>query len=260
MTPRDPNMPNDPDNGGHAEQPAGQKPVSPPPTQPSGQGNGQPTDGRLLRSLRRGDVAAFAPLFARHGARLWRLSRLLTNDDASAEQVLVAGLRHALTELTFAREVQPLETWLYGQIVRQAWLAGSRRQPETTPQRPGPGGRPAGHPAARPAVPINPLTYGADDRLTPPAEDWGIRLDGEVLHDQLRIVLARSAPALPPDLRAAWALVDVEKISFAQAGEALDLAPATVRGRVHRARLLLRQALTRHVQGAAAVEATGPSS
>ena len=222
--------------------------------QDPGAPNGAPTDGRLLRSLRRGDREAFAPLFERHGARLWRLARLLSDDDAAAEQVLIAALRQALAELTFAHEVQPIDAWLYGQVVRQAWLAGSRRPPDGAARRHGPGGRP-------PAAATNPLTYAPDDRLDPPAEDWGIRLDGEVLHDQLRIVLQRSVPTLPPDLRAAWALVDVEKVPYAQAGEALDLAPATVRSRVHLARLLLRQALTRHVQGAAsvAVDAAGPT-
>ena len=61
-------------------------------------------------------------------------------------------------------------------------------------------------------------------------------LDRQVLAARARDVIAR----LPDLYRDAFVLRDLEEMSTADVGEALGLAPATVRQRVHRARLMLR--------------------
>ena len=53
--------------------------------------------------------------------------------------------------------------------------------------------------------------------------------------------------ALPPDHRTALVLHDVEGMSDADIAEVLGVDPSTVRARVHRSRLFLRQRLSKHL-------------
>jgi RNA polymerase sigma-70 factor (ECF subfamily) len=60
---------------------------------------------------------------------------------------------------------------------------------------------------------------------------------------ELRDQLERALQELPPDLRAAVILRDVENLSAREAAAALDIGEAALKSRLHRARVLLRQAL-----------------
>ena len=53
----------------------------------------------------------------------------------------------------------------------------------------------------------------------------------------------------PPSLRAAFLLRDVEGLSTAEAAEALSVTEASLKVRLHRARLLLRERLSAFVVG-----------
>jgi RNA polymerase sigma-70 factor (ECF subfamily) len=61
-------------------------------------------------------------------------------------------------------------------------------------------------------------------------------LDQRLLAEQARAAIAR----LPDAYRDAFVLRDLEEMPTADVAQALGLAPATVRQRVHRARLMLR--------------------
>jgi RNA polymerase sigma-70 factor (ECF subfamily) len=65
-------------------------------------------------------------------------------------------------------------------------------------------------------------------------------LDRQLLADKARDVIAR----LPDIYRDAFVLRDLEDLSTAEVARTLDIEPAAVRQRVHRARLLLRGYLT----------------
>ena len=62
------------------------------------------------------------------------------------------------------------------------------------------------------------------------------RTVGQILADKARGVIAR----LPDVYRDAFVLRDLEEMSTADVAKALGVEPATVRQRVHRARLMLR--------------------
>ena len=59
--------------------------------------------------------------------------------------------------------------------------------------------------------------------------------------------LDEAIAALPPSLRAAFLLRDVEGLSTAEAAEALSLTETNLKVRLHRARLLLRERLSAFV-------------
>lgn len=67
------------------------------------------------------------------------------------------------------------------------------------------------------------------------------------LEQQLDGPVQRALDALPPEFRAAVILVDVEGLSYEEAARVLCCPPGTVRSRLHRGRLALREWLRGHV-------------
>jgi RNA polymerase sigma factor (sigma-70 family) len=67
----------------------------------------------------------------------------------------------------------------------------------------------------------------------------------------------RALDALPPDFRAAVVLCDIEGLSYEEIAATLDVKLGTVRSRIHRGRLLLRDALSHRAPRRSAVADDG---
>ena len=80
-----------------------------------------------------------------------------------------------------------------------------------------------------------------------PGLDWSPRLQDPVLQAELQSVLHAVIDELPEDHRVAFLLHDVEGLSNPEIAESLQLKPATMKSRVHRARLFLRSRLAAYV-------------
>ncbi|HYT09745.1 MAG TPA: sigma factor-like helix-turn-helix DNA-binding protein, partial [Mycobacteriales bacterium] len=63
--------------------------------------------------------------------------------------------------------------------------------------------------------------------------------------------------ALPPDFRAAVVLCDIEGLSYEEIGATLNIKLGTVRSRIHRGRLLLREALAHRAPRSAVERSRG---
>src|SRR5882762_6243196 len=77
--------------------------------------------------------------------------------------------------------------------------------------------------------------------------DWSQDPDRAALAGETRRVLERGLDALPPHYRAILVLHDVEDLPNEQVAEAIGDSVASVKSRLHRARLALREQLTRHL-------------
>jgi RNA polymerase sigma-70 factor (ECF subfamily) len=60
--------------------------------------------------------------------------------------------------------------------------------------------------------------------------------------------------ALPPDFRVAVVLCDLEQLSYEEIAATLGIKVGTVRSRIHRGRVLLREALAHRAPGIRPVE------
>ena len=72
--------------------------------------------------------------------------------------------------------------------------------------------------------------------------------EGIALNSELRQEMERAIADLPPDLRAAVVLRDVQQLSNADAAEAMGVTVSSLKARLHRGRVLLRRRLGRYVQ------------
>jgi RNA polymerase sigma-70 factor (ECF subfamily) len=184
----------------------------------------EPTDEALAARAADGDDTAFELIVERYESRIFRLACRLTSD-TDAPDVLQETFLQVYRHLSSFRGESRFGTWLYRVATNAALMhrrASARRPAEPLdvylPRFDADGGH-AGTPAELQ------LASRADELL-----------DRQFLAEQARAVISR----LPDVYRDAFVLRDLEEMSTADVAEALGIPPATVRQRVHRARLMLR--------------------
>ena len=79
-----------------------------------------------------------------------------------------------------------------------------------------------------------------------PIIDWSSRIDEPDPHGTLNRAVADAIDELPADYRTALILHDVEGASKAKIADILTIEVPAVSSRVHRARLFVRERLSRH--------------
>lgn len=166
-------------------------------------------DDALAARAALGDRAAFAEIFRRHSASMFRYAlRMLDGDHAAAEDAVQDSMTQAWVHLPGFRAQSSLHTWLFTITASQVRAARRRRRP----------------------LPIDDglltAVAGADHRG--PATQM---LDG-----QLREALDRALGELPWRQRAAWLLFELEGLSYAEIADVLGTSPTVIRGQLHRAR------------------------
>jgi len=81
-----------------------------------------------------------------------------------------------------------------------------------------------------------------------PVEDWSREVEHRIPYKEFGEVIGRFTEELPEQYRVAFALCDVQGISFEEAAQALDLSIAALKYRLHLARLYLRERLGRYLR------------
>ena len=184
------------------------------------------TDADLVTSAQHGETRAFDELVRRYRDKVYRLSfKILRNEDDAAEALQDAflsayrGLRNFKAESTFS-------TWLF-RITTNASLMKYRKRRDNVVSL---------------EQSQNP-TEGAEALQLP---DWSTQPLDELLDSETREVMDEGKALLDEDLRTVFTLRDEEGLSNAEVAEILDLSVAAVKSRLHRARLRLRDRLSRY--------------
>ena len=184
----------------------------------------EPTDEVLVGRAASGDDSAFEVIVERYQARVFRLACRLTNE-TDAPDVLQDTFLRVYQHLASFRGESQFRTWLYRIASNTALM--HRRAATRRPVEPLdvflPRFNAEGQHACTPA----------DLQVASHADEL---LDRQFLAQKARDVIAR----LPDGYRDAFVLRDLEELSTEDVAQTLGIAPATVRQRVHRARLMLR--------------------
>jgi len=184
----------------------------------------QPSDEALAARAAAGDDSAFEAIVGRYQARVYRLACRLTND-TDAPDVLQETFLQVYRHLSSFRGESQFGTWLY-RIATNAALMHRRAS------------------SRRPVESLEAFLPRFDDQgkhAATPAELQVASCADERLDRRLLAEKARDGIARLPDLyREAFVLRDLEEMSTADVAHALGVELATVRQRVHRARLMLR--------------------
>jgi len=185
---------------------------------PEETGAAEATEAGLLARAQAGDIGAFEQLSGSYADRLFMLLLRLLGDPDEAADVAQEVMLRAWQGITRFQGRSSYFTWLYRIAVNEANRALAKR-----------GRRP-------PSVPIGPQAL---DLPTSPAEDPARQAE----NSELRMALARALADLPPPLRTAIVLRDVEGLSTQEAAEIVGVRQAAFKSRLHQARLQIRAAI-----------------
>ena len=190
------------------------------------------TEAALLDGLRGGDDTALERLMERHAARVYRVALGITRSAPDAEEVVQDVFASLVRAIDTFEGRSALATWLY-RVAANAALAkrrGKRAQVEVLLEDCLPTFREDGH--------------REGDRAFLLA-DWSANPEEELLAGEGRQVLERALDRLPAHFRAVLVLRDVEDLSNEEVARLLGESVSSVKSRLHRARMALREQLTR---------------
>lgn len=189
----------------------------------------EPDDGALVRAARNGDLAAFETLVKRHERRIYGLARRLTGSDEDAQDVTQQTFLSAVRALPRFREAAAFSTWLTTIAANAAFKVARKRR---------------GLPTASLDAATEP---GADGRIPHPdyIADWRETPDRLAQRAETHRLLDAAIAELDPGHRAVFLLRDVEDLSVRETARVLKLTEANVKVRLLRARMQLRERLTR---------------
>jgi RNA polymerase sigma-70 factor (ECF subfamily) len=188
-----------------------------------------PDDAALVSAARSGDMAAFETLVSRHERRIYGLARRMTGSVEDAQDVTQQAFINALRNLARFRETSAFSTWLTAIAVNAALKVVRKRR-------------------GLPTQSLDEATTPAADGHIPHPEfiaDWRETPDQLLQRAETRQQLDIAITGLDPNYRAVFLLRDVEDLSVRETAKALRISEANVKVRLLRARLQLRERLTR---------------
>jgi RNA polymerase sigma-70 factor, ECF subfamily len=179
------------------------------------------SDEEVVQRIRAGETSLFEVVMRRYNQRLYRVARAILRDDAEAEDVMQQAYVNAYQHLDQFAHRSTFSTWLTKIAVHEALTRARRR------------GR----------LDSTEAHYGSDgetmDALKSPSPDP----EQQAFAGELRALIESAIEAMPEHYRVVFVMRDVEGLSTAESADCLDITEETAKTRLHRARMLLREAL-----------------
>jgi RNA polymerase sigma-70 factor (ECF subfamily) len=186
----------------------------------------------LIDRMQAGDASAVADLSAVYGARIHQLAFRYMKNWEDAEEVAQDVLMKVFRKIDAFRGDAALSSWIYRITFNTAM---SRLRTGRT---------------GRAAEQQRPDSTAAPSLQSDPA-DWSTLADDHVLRREMREQLIAALRTLPEVYRTPVLLRDLQGLSTEEASQILHVKPQTLKSRLHRGRLILREALSHFAGGVA---------
>jgi len=193
---------------------------------PSAEPAGVNGEAAVVARARERDPAAFTELVNRYERRVFRLARHITQNVEDAEDVLQETFLRAYKHLPEFKGQSKFYTWLVRIAVNQALMKLRRRRTDR-------------------AVSLDETIDTGEENITREIAVWD---NPEQRYSQVEIreILEKAVASLPPVFRTVFILRDIDELSTEETAAILNLSVPAVKTRLLRARLRLREKLTRY--------------
>lgn len=180
----------------------------------------------LVAKAREGDTAAYNQLVKRYSPKIYRLAKHITQHDEDAEDVLQETFLKGYEHLGDFQGQSKFYTWIVRIAVNESLMKLRKRKSDRT-------------------VPLDePLDTG-EDTVVREIAVWDENPEQQYSREELGQILDDAVQSLRPVFRTVFVLRDIEELSTEETAEALGISIPAVKSRLLRARLQLREKLTR---------------
>ena len=183
-------------------------------------------ESALVTHAREGDTTAFGELVRRYEGKIFRLAQHVTQNREDAEDVLQETFMKAYEHLEQFKGDSKFYTWIVRIAVNQALMKLRRRKTDKS-------------------VSLDETIDTGEDTVVREIAAWGENPEQQLSRDELGSILDSAIESLEPLYRSVFVLRDIEQLSTEETAEALGLSVPAVKSRLLRARLQLREKLTR---------------
>jgi len=188
-------------------------------------------DRDLIQRLQAGDDTAVHELAERYGSRIFQLAMRYMKNREDAEEVVQDVLMKVYRKADAFRGDAAFSSWIYRITFNTAMsrLRTSRQARAAD--------------AERDRAVAASVAAGEEREPARQPADWSRMPDEELLRLQLRDAVALAIAELPEIYRAPLVLRDIAGLSTEEASTRLHLKDQTLKSRLHRGRLMLRERL-----------------
>ena len=183
-------------------------------------------EGDLITRAKAGDDTAFTELLTRYERKIYRLAKNITQNDEDAEDVMQEAFLKAYSHLDSFQGNSKFYTWIVRIAVNESWMKLRKRKSDKL-------------------VSLDEQVDTGEDMVPREIAVWEDNPEAQYSQEELRGILDKSVESLAPIFRSVFVLRDIEDLSTEETAEALGISIPAVKSRLLRARLQLREKLTR---------------
>jgi RNA polymerase sigma-70 factor (ECF subfamily) len=183
-------------------------------------------ESALVEKARQGDAPAFTDLVNRYERKIYRLAKHITQNDEDAEDVLQETFLKAYEHLPDFRGNSRFYTWLVRIAVNESLMRLRKRKAGST-------------------VSLDDTIDMGEETIAREIAVWDDNPEERYSQEELRQILDGAIDSLPPIYRTVFVLRDVDELSTEETADVLTISIPAVKSRLLRARLQLRDRLTR---------------
>lgn len=185
-------------------------------------------EAALVAAARAGNAESFAALINQYDRHIFRLALNITGNQEDAEDVLQDSFLKAYSNLDRFQGDSRFYTWLVRIAVNEALMKLRKR-------------RGASWVSLDDPVETDDLSFVPRE-----VEDWADNPEQRYAKSELQDILNQAIERLEPQFRTVFVLRDVEEFSTEETAEMLGLSVPAIKSRLLRARLKLRDRLSKY--------------
>jgi len=183
-------------------------------------------ESALVAKAREGDLAAFNELVNSYSRKIFRLAKHITQNEEDAEDVLQETFLKAFEHLGDFQGQSKFYTWIVRIAVNESLMKLRKRKSDRS-------------------VPLDEPVDTGEDTVVREIAVWDENPEQKYSREELGQILDEAVQGLRPAFRTVFVLRDIEELSTEETAEALGISVTAVKSRLLRARLQLREKLTR---------------
>ncbi len=183
-------------------------------------------EGDLITRAKAGDDTAFTELLTRYERKIYRLAKNITQNDEDAEDVMQEAFLKAYSHLDNFQGNSKFYTWIVRIAVNESLMKLRKRKSDKL-------------------VSLDEQVDTGEDLVPREIAVWEDNPEAQYSQEELRGILDKSVESLATIFRSVFVLRDIEDLSTEETAEALGISIPAVKSRLLRARLQLREKLTR---------------